>query len=349
MRKEYKKEYKKEYLVGINYFSGWWRQYPNKYQTDGNRDWRRDYPDRTALLGCYNDQETMDAEIEAASSHGVDFFLMLWYVEKPERHPHGTRLNNGLRQFIASKESYKMKFAIEYCNHKPFLIEEEEMWRECCIEWVEMMKHPSYLRIGNKALFKVHSLYQFTEECKGDPVKAKNRLDYLRNMAMSEGVGELLIGIGIIALHVSAEKEIPFIKLFDYCAIYMDVPELIKSDHAYQYEKLLELAEKSWEVQGEKSLIPHMPYLPSGWMPDPWGDKRPSFEFPDKSKWLTALNKIKEALDKERRLRLPNDTFEGQKIFNIYAWNEFGEGGITAPTFGDGWMKLEGIHEVYGL
>lgn len=60
-----------------------------------------------------------------------------------------------------------------------------------------------------------------------------------------------------------------------------------------------------------------------------------------------ALEKVKEALDLNRNLRLPDGTGEGQKTFNIYAWNEFGEGGIAAPTTGDGWMKLEGIRDVF--
>jgi hypothetical protein len=33
--------------------------------------------------------------------------------------------------------------------------------------------------------------------------------------------------------------------------------------------------------------------------------------------------------------------------FTIYAWNEFGEGGIVAPTQGDQYMKLEGIKTVF--
>jgi len=43
---------------------------------DGH-DWRPDYPGRVPILGQYNDQETMDREILAASSHGVDFFQIL--------------------------------------------------------------------------------------------------------------------------------------------------------------------------------------------------------------------------------------------------------------------------------
>ncbi len=32
----------------------------------------------------------------------------------------------------------------------------------------------------------------------------------------------------------------------------------------------------------------------------------------------------------------------------IYAWNEFAEGGIVAPTVGEGDTKLRGIREVFG-
>ena len=37
-----------------------------------------------------------------------------------------------------------------------------------------------------------------------------------------------------------------------------------------------------------------------------------------------------------------------QKMLLIYAWNEFGEGGIVAPTRGEGMTKLSAIAEVFG-
>jgi hypothetical protein len=37
-----------------------------------------------------------------------------------------------------------------------------------------------------------------------------------------------------------------------------------------------------------------------------------------------------------------------QKAFTIYAWNEFGEGGIVAPIKGRGYMMLECIKDVFG-
>jgi hypothetical protein len=56
---------------------------------------------------------------------------------------------------------------------------------------------------------------------------------------------------------------------------------------------------------------------------------------------------VKAALDQYPRLGLPAK--EGRKkMLLIYAWNEFGEGGIVAPTQGDKEMKLETIREVFG-
>jgi hypothetical protein len=37
-----------------------------------------------------------------------------------------------------------------------------------------------------------------------------------------------------------------------------------------------------------------------------------------------------------------------KKMLLIYAWNEFGEGGIMAPTKGDKEMKLDAIGDVFG-
>ena len=65
-----------EYLVGIYYFSGWWRPEPNKWMPHG-KDWRADYPGRIPTLGEYNEQPTLDKEIVAAAEHGVSFFQFL--------------------------------------------------------------------------------------------------------------------------------------------------------------------------------------------------------------------------------------------------------------------------------
>lgn len=338
---------KKEYLIGVNYFSGWWRPLPNKYIGLNEKDWRMEYPERSALLGCYNEQETMDAEITAISDYGVDFFHILWYVEKPERHPHGIRLNSGLRQFIASPENGKMKFAIEFCNHPPFEILEDKLWLESCYEWVNTMKHPSYLSVGGKHFFKFFSIRHFLEQCNGNIVKAVNRVETLKSIADKEGVGPLLLSAGVTAFDTLGEEMGELINCFNLSGTYMDVPDLSVLEKDYPYECILDFARDSWEKQAKLSRLPYMPFLPSGWNPRPWGDPRPSFILPDEEQWKKGLKLVKSYLNEYINLRMPDGTAEGQKAFTIYAWNEFGEGGIVAPTAGDGWMKLKCIKEIF--
>lgn len=106
-----------EVLVGVSYFAGWWKELPNKWHGQGFRagepDWRLKFPERVPTLGEYNEQATMDREIIAASSHGVDFFAILYYYPKPgsKQLRKAPLLNRGLEQFIASPEAHRMKFA----------------------------------------------------------------------------------------------------------------------------------------------------------------------------------------------------------------------------------------------
>ncbi len=341
---------KKEYLVGVNYFAGWWRLQPNKWVVRG-RDWRRDYPERIPLLGCYNDQETMDAEIIAASEHGVDVFLMLWYVQEPERHAHGERLNTCIEQFKVSPENHRMRFMVEFCNHPPFDIESDQLWEKSCKEWIKSMKHPSYFRLGGKPVFKVHGLEHFYNQNDRNSQKVTIRINRLREMADEAGVGPLLIGAGTMTAGVPQLDNSGLLDSFDYFATYMDVPNLEQKEEPYPYEILLKMAEDGWKQYANSSPLPYMPYIPGGWNPGPWNDPRPRFKFPDEQSWEEALLKVKKALDTYANLRLPDGTGAdtGQKMFNIYAWNEFGEGGIVAPTVGDGWMKLKGLCNVFGL
>ncbi len=60
------------------------------------------------------------------------------------------------------------------------------------------------------------------------------------------------------------------------------------------------------------------------------------------------LKAMKEALVQHPSLGLPKKDGTMRKAFTIYAWNEFGEGDIVAPTKGKGTMMLEAIRDVFG-
>jgi len=100
--------------------------------------------------------------------------------------------------------------------------------------------------------------------------------------------------------------------------------------------------------------IPWMPYVAAGWNPRPWAHPngaahhRTFFTFPTREEFTNELKATKQALSKNPSLGLPRRDGTQQKAFTIYAWNEFGEGGIVAPTKGRGYMMLECIKDVFG-
>ena len=343
----------KEYLIGTSYFSGWWEGEGSKWFTKGV-DWRLRYPERIPLLGQTNSQETMDREIAAASEHGVDFFQILWYpCHNPAVDvPHIKHVNEGVKFFMASPESEHMSFSIEYCNHPPFAVSVDAVWKEICAELVSYMKHPSYLRVGGKAMFKIHSIRQlltdcgYSEDAKASTEKIVGWLRYLRESAAKEGIGELLLGAGTWGGD-SFEGIGTLLAEFDYVQFYACIEDNLQ-DEDFAYEILTKYALDEAARVTNCVPLPYLPYLMAGWNPKPWiPDSKRNYKLPNREEWKKALADMKEALDKHEKMRIPDGTEKGQKMLNIYCWNEYGEGGIVAPTEGDKFMKLEVIAELF--
>ncbi len=339
-------------LVGVYYFAGWWEPVPNKYAPFGD-DWRKQYPERTALLGAYNDQPTMDREIVAAAAGGVDFFQILWYpvedlrqrfqAESRPMPPHVELVNEGLRLFLASPNNSKLRFTIEYVNHDPFGIRDDATWEKTCRQWCEVMQHPSYLRVAGRPVFKIHGLHAFRLQNDEDELRGAQRVRTLRKIAAEMGLSDPLIGAGVSPLGIPPANAL---EPFDYVTTYMEIPNLPQRETPYPYEELLSIAQQGWGDYARHCAKPYVPYLPAGWDPRPWRDPRPAFSLPDRAQWKAALESAATALEENSQLGLP--TPDGrQKVLLIYAWNEFGEGGIVAPTQGDGTMKLDILKEVF--
>jgi hypothetical protein len=349
----------KDILVGVNYFAGWWREMPNKWHGQGWKidqpDWRPANPARIPTLGEYNEQATMDREIIAASSHSVDFFAILWYFPKPNtaEAANAPKLNRGLEQFIASPQAHRMKFFIEYCNAKNFSGETEEDWAHCIRIWVDAMKHPSYLRIDGRLVFKIHDISGFLNANQRDIELCRKRLDTLRHAVRTAGLGEIIIGVGITGKTPTLGKKWPSAALFDFSGTYMSVPEVEERQTEHPYATLAQEARETLQRRAGDPL-PWMPHLAAGWNPRPWTypgappHYQRFFTFPTREEFTAELRHLKESFAKHPTLGLPKKDGTTQKAFTIYAWNEFGEGGIVAPTQGKGTMMLEAIREVFG-
>jgi hypothetical protein len=346
-------------LVGVSYFAGWWRELPNKWHGQGWKigqpDWRKEYPGRVPTLGHYNEQATMDREIIAASEHGVDFFAMLWYFPKPgsKETENAPKLNRGLEQFIASPEAHRMRFFIEYCNSPRFSAEGDGQWAECIPTWVQAMKNRSYLRVDGRLVFKVHGINEFLRANDNDIETCRRRLDILRRAVRDAGLGEMIIGVGISGSPPTLGRNWPPATIFDFTGNYMDVPKIGEREGEFPYHALADHARETLR-QRVGDPLPWMPYLAAGWNPRPWTYKgAPShyqrfFTFPTREEFTAELRWMKESLARHPSLGLPRKDGTTRKAFTIYAWNEFGEGGIVAPTQGSGTMMLDAIQEVFG-
>ncbi|MCL5270215.1 MAG: hypothetical protein M1457_06635 [bacterium] len=340
-------------LVGINYFAGWWPETPNKWQDrfDGH-DWRSDYAGRVPLLGEYNCQETMDREIVAAADHGVDFFAILWYPigmsaagAGSDGTHHERNLNRAVDEFMASPHAARMRFYVEFCNHPPFYVVTDEDWNRCARVWLRAMGHPSYLRVGGRLVFKIHSGGQFYLDCGKNVEQCRARLDDLRGKARAAGLGEMVIAGGNLGPVTSDHWAST---VFDFGNDYMVINEKLTGEEDHPYETEVDYARELRRAQ-MNSLIPYMAFTAAGWNPRPWHDPRPKFALPDRAQWKAELERMARDVAAMPNLGIPLTGGARQKVFTIYAWNEFGEGGFVAPTRGESYMKLECIKEVFGV
>ena len=108
------------------------------------------------------------------------------------------------------------------------------------------------------------------------------------------------------------------------------------------------------QARGNQSLnaVPYVPNVIAGFDPRPWEEEGPSFTFPTRAEWTAALTQARDLVSdpSNRVFGLPDATSPTglQPALSIYAWNEYGEGGIMAPMRADAFMKLEVLAEVFG-
>ena len=182
-------------------------------------------------------------------------------------------------------------------------------------------------------------------------MKDTEKTESVRRAVREAGLGEMLIGGGVMSR--TQVKPGQFIaQLFDFTATYMDIPpvEVREQEHPYTL-----LAEEARAARGLHAAdpVPWVPYLAAGWNPRPWthpeaaANHRRFFTFPTRAEWTAELRQLRDDFHRYPTLGLPLPGGGRQKICTIYAWNEFGEGGIVAPTQANGAMKLECIKDVF--
>ena len=175
---------------------------------------------------------------------------------------------------------------------------------------------------------------------------------------LAAGVGDPLIGGG----WVSEDEPMPERGYqgvaYDYCGDYDSASRASSLGKCVATDVVLLWAQLAGNNDGERwashlnDAVPWVPNIDAGYDTRAVPGNRSgqcTYGEPTQSDWATYLRKVKSRmLAPGSRFGFPLGGAQVQPALTIYAWNEYAEGGIVAPTQGQGWSKLQGIAEVFG-
>lgn len=297
--------------------------------------------------------ENMEEQIEYAAASGLAYFAFDWYYNSGMK-----QSNSCVDKFIEAKNSEKMEFCLNVCNHEGAYITNEN-FTTAAKTWLKYFQEDNYLKVDNKPVLMFFSSY-YLQYYLGGTANCVEAFQWLNQEAQKLGFdGVKIIGTevpygsvqtrdidfnlnnyseeiwkkvtddrkaqGFDALTGYNYRRYSPIELADGTSTYCVPYTLLTSDH-----------ETSWQRFADVSY-PYVPCILGGWDCRPWetawsgnstgyrscygADRTP------KDLYNHILNAAK-FLDQNPECSVGN-------LCVIYAWNEYCEGGYIAPCKGD--------------
>ena len=305
-------------------------------------DWISNWPDRTPVLGFYDETsaETADWELLYKVEHGIDFELFCWYRSQSgqdapiKANRNGTALHEG---YFNAKYSDMMKFAITWeCNGGP--VSGSEDFRENVVPyWIEQyFKDDRYLVIDNKPVVGMYAVSKLMSYFGNTAEGVKAELDYLRQACMDAGFD----GCYIIMSN-SSSNDIANVEAAGFDGQYAYSWGMSSSNIAYQENALVSFDANADAAGGQAGIIP---VASMGRTDEAWERSMGSGGYCTIEDYTELLRWIKE----DFMPALDQDTL-GSKMVLLDNWNEYGEGHFMMPSEGlYGFGYLDAVAEVFG-
>jgi len=311
----------------------------------GNDPWglHVDYSSREPLLGFYNllDQNIMDTHILQASSRGVSFFAFYWYWNSDTNQE--DEVSAPLQTFISSSLKNYMKFLIApiKLGNAPMTL---NMWQNSVVPFImeNYLSDSAYLKTVDDRPVLIFFDSYFLDSIDDWPIA----ISFLRNYVIGQ------TGKNPVILWLYQEGQSSYD--LEYVFNMMNVDgfagfQLGPIIPAEPYEQTL----SRWSsFTSERHGFFHFACASTGfdrrpWWQIGWGypgegvNDRPYNTGISLQLFTEHLYVVKEYLDEH--------PIETSKTLIIYAWNEWGEGGIIEPSVVHQYEYLDTIKSVFGL
>ena len=341
-------------IVAVHYYPAWKKGSAGLHN---GFDDLHDYPERTPLLGYYDEEDpiSVDYEIKWALEHGINCFVYCWYRKKDNENKPVTaddlRCGHGLHEgLFRAKYQDMMNFAIMYENGGRWgATDKDDLISNLMPFWTEnYFKRENYLKIDNRPVLFIcgkpgfDSYFSSVEE-------QREALDACREYLRREGFDGMLIGACI----------------WDYNEVdqnlYDDV-EYRGYDFSFPYNAGYAPSESLPSdgeiIDGQCSMLERrfaaapMRHVP---IASCFRDAAPrtteawnklGFNFASETPYHLTPDGFREVIRRMKSMSdsLPEGAF-GKRIFMLDNWNEWDEGHYISPCHEYGFRYLQAVRE----
>lgn len=361
-------EHSRPYEVAVYYFPQWhpdpkneavkgegWTEWPSL------RDAKPRFPGheqpKVPLWGELDESDpaVSEKQIDAAADHGITSFLYDWYWDMGGGE--GPFLHRALEDgFLQANNRDRLRFGIMWANHNEVSRERFDAMTDYLI--IKYFNEPNFLRIEGKLYFSIYECHTLIKGL-GSIEATKAALESFREKTREAGCGELHLNLmewGLNDRHrevIGADPnalvaELGIDSVTSYVWIHHAEPDTFPSA---PYVECAEEAIRKWPEFRDAFDVPYYPNATMGWDPSPrcsWDQPYVKGEYPYSPVLTGNTPEAFEEMLKRMKHYLDTSSNLDTRMFTIYAWNEWTEGGYLEPDTVHGMKYLEAIRDVFG-